>query len=362
MGDWSGPFKRREGAFSRRGCRALVGFLFATMIALPCPSRVARGQDPHPLAEDMMFAALEAPRSFLEVAGASLLGPLRPEEWRPLGVDTLFTEGWDEVYAPAPDPGMDGAPRQTWINSADGAFYRLFVFSFAYARGLPGGGNAYNGEFFLFTPLSRRFELGWFVPFVTSSPNASTPFSSANLTDFGDLTIAPRILLAEDRRYSITSNLFIRLPTGDARNGNGSASLSPDLEFWANLSRRWIVRGGLGVTIPTNYSPESAALQRANPWTGFNASPSPFTSFDARLAVGQHIRPPEAPIFKNFVYYVSANLHTELSGGNSTYFSLTPGFRFGLGREWFVLGGLEVPFVGPLPFETQTIFQVIKNF
>ncbi len=297
-------------------------------------------------------------RSLLDVAGTSLLGPLRPEAWRPLGVDTLFSEGWDEPYAPTPGD----APRQTWINNADGAFYRLFVFSFAYARDLPGGGDAYNGAYFLFTPLSRRFELGWFVAFVTSAPDASTPFNSANRTDFGDLTIAPRVLLAEERHYTLTSNLFVRIPTGDARNGNGAASLSPDLEFWANPAGRWVVRGGLGVTVPTNYAPASAALQRDNPWTGFNAAPSPFTSLDVRLAIGHYLTPAEAPIFKNFVYYVAANLHTELSGGNWTYFSLTPGFRFGLGREWYILGGLEIPLAGPMPFETQTIFQLIKNF
>jgi hypothetical protein len=303
------------------------------------------------------FAAEEG-RSLLAVAGESLAGPLRPDAWRPLGFATLFTEGWDEPYAPAPGD----APRQTWVNNADGAFYRLFVFSFAFARDLPGGGDAYNGSYFLFTPLSRRFELGWFVPFVASAPDASTGAGQRNWTDFGDLTIAPRVLLAEDRRYSATANLFVRLPTGDARNGNGAASLSPDLEFWANPAGRWVVRGGIGATVPTNYSPASARLQRANPWTGFNASPSPFTSFDARLAIGQYITPADAPIFKNLVWYVAANLHTELSGGNWTYFSLTPGFRFGLGRDWYALGGLEVPLVGPSPFETQAIFQAIKNF
>lgn len=84
----------------------------------------------------------------IKVASESLFGPLRPDAWRPLSFSTLFTEGWDEVYAPAPGD----APRRTWINNADGAFSRLFVFSFAYARDLPGGGDAYNGAYFLFTP------------------------------------------------------------------------------------------------------------------------------------------------------------------------------------------------------------------
>ena len=339
---------------TRRMLAALL--VAASFLAASRPARAQEG--PTESAELGPAPAADEPRSLLETAGASLLGPLRPEAWRPLGLRTFFAEGWDEPYAPAPGD----APRQTWINNADGAFYRLFVFSFAYARDLPGGGDAYNGSYILFTPLSRRLELGWFVPFVSSTPDPSPGAGGRARTDFGDLTIAPRFLLAEDRRYTVTSNLFVRLPTGNARNGNGAASLSPDLEFWANPSGRWVVRGGVGVTVPTNFSPASAALQRANPWTGFNASPSPFTSFDARLAVGRYLTPADAKAFKNLVIYAAANLHTELSGGDATYFSLTPGFRFGLGREWYVLGGLEVPFVGPSPFETQTIFQAIKNF
>lgn len=293
-----------------------------------------------------------------DVALDSLLGPLQRDAWRPLGLGTLFSEGWDEVYAPAPGD----APRQTWVNNADGAFYRLFVFSFNYARGLPGGGDVYGGDYFLFTPLSRRFELGWFVPFVFSGPDAGRPNGAGNLTDFGDLTIAPRVLLAEDRRYTLTSNLFIRTPTGDARNGNGAASLSPDVEFWANPAGRWVVRGAVGATVPTNGTPAKRRLQAPNPWTGFNASPASFTSFDARLAVGRYLTPGDAKVFKNLVVYAAANLHTEVSGGRATYFTLTPGLRFGVGNEWYVLAGLEVPLVGPIPFETQSIFQVIKNF
>lgn len=312
------------------------------------------GQDAHEAAAD---PEADRGRSFAAVAAESFFGPLRPDTWRPLGLRALRTEGWDEPYAPAPGD----APRQTWVGSADGAFYRLYVASFSFAP-MSGGGTAYNGTAILFSPLSRRFELGWFVPFVASAPDASRPPGAGNWTDFGDLTIAPRVLLAEDRRYTLTSNLFARIPTGDARNGNGAASLSPDLEFWVNPVGGWVVRGGLGVTVPTNYTFPSAALQRANPWTGFNASPAPFTSFDARLAVGRYLTPADARHFKSFVCYAATNFHTELSGGNATYLSITPGFRFGLGGDWYALGGLEVPLIGGMPFDTQTTFQLIKNF
>jgi Putative MetA-pathway of phenol degradation len=345
-----------------RRANRLIFFLLI-LIGIPGLGRAQNApDDPATAAETATSAPTQAADRVLlpidEVIGESLLGPLRPHAWRPLGLGSLFSEGWDEPYAPAPSD----APRQTWINNADGAFYRLYVTSFSFARGTPNGGNEYNGSYFLFTPLSRRFELGWFVPFVVSAPDALSASGRSNWTDFGDLTIAPRVLLAEDRRYTVTANLFVRTPTGSTRNGNGVASLSPDVEFWANPTERWVVRGGLGVTVPTNNTAASTQLLAVNPWSGFNASPGPFTSFDARFAVGRYITPADSPIFSNLVPYLAVNLHTELSGGTNTYLSLTPGYRFGLGNDWYTLGGLEVPIVGPLPFETQAIFQFIKNF
>lgn len=361
---------RRDGGRSSMPV-LLLGLAFVVLAGGPARAQVP--EEATPAAPRPEFADLDietddapvAPRVVLpwyEVVGRSAIGPLRPDLWRPLGLSTLFSEGWDEQYAPAPDVAGEGAPRQTWIGSADGAFYRLYVLSFGYAGGLPGNASAYNGSFFLFTPLCRRLELGWFLPFVVSTPDLLQPRSGRYWTDAGDLTIAPRLLLAEDRRYAVTTNLYVRLPTGDIRNGNGVTSLSPDVEFWANPAERLVVRGAVGVTVPTNETAARLPYLALNEFSGFNATPGSITSFDARLAVGQYITSPDAPIFKDFVYSLSANFHTALGGGNATYFSLTPGLRFGLGQNWYALAGVEVPMVGPLPFHAQATFQLIKNF
>ena len=334
--------------------RMRITWVLAGLMVLVGGASGASGQEETPLPD--AADALQLPLG--EVIASSLLAPLQPESWRPLSLGSLFSEGWNEPYAPAPGD----APRQTWINNADGAFYRLFVFSFGYTRGLQGGGNIYNGSYFLFTPLSRRFEIGWFLPFVVSAPDSLGRAPGSYATQFGDLTIAPRVLLAESEHYTLSTNLFVRTPTGTYHTGNGMTSLSPDIEFWANPMGRWVVRGGIGMTVPTNNTPLASRSLGPFPWTGFNASPGSFSSFDARLAVGQYLTSSDVPIFKNLVCYLASNFHTETSGGDRTYFSLTPGFRFGLGDEWYVLGGLEVPVVGPQPFVTQTIFQMIKNF
>ena len=59
----------------------------------------------------------------------SIFGKPDPNTWRPLSLGTLFSEGWNEAWVPSPS-GSGGAPRQGWINAADGNLYRLNFFEF----------------------------------------------------------------------------------------------------------------------------------------------------------------------------------------------------------------------------------------
>jgi hypothetical protein len=52
----------------------------------------------------------------------SICGKPDPNTWRPLSLATLFSEGWHEAWVPSPN-GSGGAPRQGWINAADGNLY-----------------------------------------------------------------------------------------------------------------------------------------------------------------------------------------------------------------------------------------------
>jgi hypothetical protein len=76
----------------------------------------------------------------------------------------LLTEGWNEAWVPSPN-GSGGAPRQGWIDAADGNFCRLWFFTLAQGfnfrepRNEPSVGNAYLGASTLYTPLSRRLLL-----------------------------------------------------------------------------------------------------------------------------------------------------------------------------------------------------------
>ena len=95
----------------------------------------------------------------------SIFGKPDPNTWRPLPLSTLFSEGWNEAWVPSPS-GSGSAPRQGWINAADGNLYRLSFFTFAQGFNRAPEGNAYLGAYTIFTPLSRRLELITNIPFV----------------------------------------------------------------------------------------------------------------------------------------------------------------------------------------------------
>ena len=120
-------------------------------------------------------AAPTAPRVVQGVFGTiadSVFGHPDPDCWRPLPFSSLFSEGWNEAWVPSPN-GSGGAPRQGWINAADGNMYRLWFFTFAEAFNQGPKGNAYLGAYTLYTPLSRRLLLITNIPFVLRNSAAA---------------------------------------------------------------------------------------------------------------------------------------------------------------------------------------------
>jgi hypothetical protein len=287
------------------------------------------------------------------VVADSLWGKLDKKRWRPLSVTKLFTEGWNEAYEPVPH----AVPRQTWIGNADGAFYRLFVLSGSYI-GL-NQGDASNFSSLLFTPLNRRLEIGWYLPWRVAVPAAD---GSGQTAGFGDLTVTPRLMLHESERVSVTATTPVRLPTGDVPTGNGVTSVSPQIEFWTNPFSTTVIRGALGATVTTGLGAASLNVLAANPWSGFNSTPGPFDSVDARLAIGQYLTPSTGTFLGDTVVYLASNLHKGIEGERLTYLTVSPRFRTDLWQNWYFLGGVEVPVARPKPFEYSLTFQLIGNF
>jgi hypothetical protein len=261
----------------------------------------------------------------------SICGKPDPNTWCPLPCSTLFSEGWNEAWVPSPN-GSGGAPRQGWINAIDGNMYRLGFLTFAQGFNNPPAGNASLGAFTLLTPFSRRLMLITNIPYAQrnagstglpfNSPAQSMDPATQGDSTFGDISFTPRVLLHETQDFSLTTELAVVTPTGNQPLA-GKASLIPAVGFWNNFSGGWVIRGGFGVSIPTNSSGNSLISQ---------------------FAIGQTVTGHDVPLFGDFTYYVSAVVNTPLSnGGGQTSVALTPGLRTHLGRDWYFLAALPIP-------------------
>jgi hypothetical protein len=285
---------------------------------------------------------------FSSVILESILAHPDPDCWRPLPCSTLFSEGWLEPWVPSPN-GSGGAPRQGWINAADGNLYRLWFFTFAQAFNSGPKSNAYLGAYTVFAPLNRRLDLIINVPFVVQNnaasglpiinPTGQTTPGFRKQTTFGDMSFTPRILLHETKDFSLTTEMAVVVPTG-RQPLEGKTALVPNVSFWNNFAARWVIRGGIGDLIPLGGGGSDTLI--------------------SQLAIGQTLTDHEVPLFGDFTWYVSAVADTPLAHGQRTSATLTPGIRTHLGRDWYFLAGLPTPVTSARIGEIGMIFWFMK--
>ena len=267
----------------------------------------------------------------LLVAGAlgSLISPVHAQEsnWRPLD-PARFGQELIEPWIKVPD-GSSGAPRQGWLNTADGFFTREA--HLAYERLGADRADTDRGLARFNYPFSRRLWAGLEIPFVKSSGGKAA---------FGDLTLTTQVMLAETRDLSVNAGVGYELPTGERRLGDGVLGAIPQVNLWADIGAGVAVRGRLAY-----------AIRDRNGQDGFIAN----------LALGQTITPPEATPLGQFTYYLSANLFQPDKG--ATFFSLTPGIRTRVAGDLFFLAGVEVPVVAARgEFNYRAIGQLVYGF
>jgi hypothetical protein len=276
--------------------------------------------------------------SCFEVAYESICGPA-DGPWAPL---CCFSDGWREPWVKPPGRGPGGAPRQGWLNSFDGHFTREYHIGYFLSNGVGNGQDEHVGLFQFQTPLSRRVWVGVDVPFVV----ALTGGQGTNQTDFGDISITPRVMLHETEGQSISAGLGFRIPTENRSTGGDQTSLFPHIQFWQDAGDGWTVRGGFGVEVPMN-----------------NRDADPDGILVSNLAIGRTITEHDATPFGDFAYYVSFNMRNTIADGNtSTFVSATPGIRTHLGNNLFFLAGVEVPLTGPKPFDQRFLLLFVKGF
>ena len=158
----------------------------------------------------------------------------------------------------------------------------------------------------------------------------------------------PRFILSESRDLTQSFNVAFRVPTGKTDNVNGTAAITPTYEFWTNWWQGLVLRGGVGFFIP--YGHQSIDEVGARP------------SFIANLAAGYYFTPHSATPFGDFVFYLSANLVQTMVSPIGNHVSLTPGIRTHLGRDWYLLMGVEVPVAHAKAFDYQVLGALMKVF
>ena len=282
--------------------------------------------------------------------------------WRPLTLGTFFSEGWLEPWAGGPAGQSGLTPRHGWLGAFEGVFYRLWLVNGTYQNNLnkPYGGNGYRGNFAIFLPFSRRFELFLNVPFVAA--NGTEDPNRGYRSDFGDISIAASFLLSETEAFTQLFTLGAIVPTGQTETGGNLMTVFPRYSFWSNPGGAWVVRGGTGVNVPLNKNDQLPAPV-FTPGGGllFGESTSQ-TTYNADLAIGRYFTPHDVP-FGDLVFYANCNVVVPLEDGNRpTYVGVGPGTRFQITGNWYFLHYWEFPLAGDKPFDYQMQTAIVKAF
>ena len=332
----------------RRRARWRVAVGVAVVLAAPRVAPCAEGEG---AARNVARPPMPEHIGFGAAALESLAGEVYDTEkrWRPLTLGSFFTDGWDEAWVSGPrGDGGNGAPRQGWLTAFDGVFYRLAIATYGFARDNAENGNRHIGAVTLYAPLNRRLELRVDLPIVQNQRTSDS--GDGYKTAAGDMHLTPTFMLSESEDVTQTFNVDFRVPTGNTNMGNEVAAITPRYEFWANWWRGLVVRGGTGVAVPYSHQGVREAGAR--------------TTYFANVASGYYFTDHDVTPFGDLVFYLDANLDqlTDGRGPATTTVLMAPGFRSHLGRDWYLLGAIEVPVTRPEPFDYQLLAGLMKVF
>ena len=296
----------------------LTAAVLAIAAAVPAAAQIAADQAQPGPSMPSTQAAAEAPMA----------------EWKPLDGSNFFGE-LTEKWIPVPN-GSGGAPRQGWLNTADGFFTREAHVAYDYTDGRGFDVHTVLARFNY--PLSRRFWVGLEVPFYRNIGIDGL----GRVDGVADGTLTTQVMLAETRDLSLNAGVGWRLPWGSSRIGGGSFGAQPQINLFRDLGHGFALRGRLGYQFNDRRGGSDAVVVNA--------------------AIGQTITPHDRVPFGDFTYYLSAN-YSEPTDRGSSFVSLTPGVRSHLGGNLFFLTGVEVPVINrSRTFSTRIFAQFVQGF
>jgi hypothetical protein len=320
------------------GCLRPI-LVFSAVLWLSTGGSVRAEENPIPHPVETSEVVPEEEGGYFGVVLESIFGKAN-QHWIPLYLSD-FASGFFEPWIPPPN-GESGSPRQGWLNSFDGHFTREYHFGYFNTVGRAGDRDTDLGLYQFQTPLSRRLFLGIDVPFIVALNGGNAP----SQTGFGDVVIAPRVMLQETQNLSVSAGLAVRLPTGDQAIGGDRTSLFPNVQFWSDIGNHWTLRGGVGLNVLTDQTvgdPNSTLL--------------------SNLAIGRTFTEHDQTPFGDFATYASFNMVNDFRDGSTkTVVTVTPGIRTHLWNNLFFLAAVELPMTGPRPFDHRLQFLFVKGF
>jgi hypothetical protein len=272
----------------------------------------------------------------------------------PLTLGNFFTAGWDEDFTRRSSEGR--APDLALLRVQTNFMEREVRVNYAYTNNIHNAKqeNLTSLDYFLAYAFNRRFMLEvlgneqW-VDGRGKNPDLSGPTAR----------LVGRVQLVSTAESSYSFNFQTIAP--DNSLGQHQTTLSYGLAGFEDLTNRLgLYRVGLyySVLFDSLAGPHGKGAKQDD------------VQYD--ITVAKTLTAPDTPWVGNFTLFLEAFAQTDLDGDRSgtTLVSLTPGFRFNLGKvpgikvgiDNWLMGGVDIPLSGPKPWDAVYRFTYIKNF
>lgn len=249
-----------------------------------------------------------------------------------LTLANFFSEGWDQPWIKRPNPG--GAPDMALLRVQTNFLSQYVRADFFSEQGLASTKNSVLDllDVNMSKSLNRRFMVyaqGYYEWLQSRTPNRY-----ANAFNY---SVAGRIQLIDIPGSSYAFNLKATSPAKQV--GNDLTTITYSLAGWQDLTSYGLNRVGLYFSVlGDNYvGPHPPGAKETD------------TIYDVTLA--KTWTEPSAAL-QNFTTFAEFVGQTDLGGSFSgkTVVVVTPGFRFGIGHNQFLMAGVDLPISHPRPY------------
>lgn len=267
-------------------------------------------------------------------------------EKRPaLTLSNFFSEGWEFSWWEEPMEGPAQSPRFRLLKIPATVFEREVRMNYSFTNNADSGKqDEHEWELEFEMPVSRRLLIE-----VEPSVQSVSPDDGDDHSGLGDTSFISRIMLLETRNTTFLSLLDVKFPTGDKDRGlgRGKTTISPGLGLWRDLGGRFALHSFFGFNIPV----------------GGTTDADPDTTVNYSAAVTKTVTPKDKPLLGNFTLFTEINGSSDVGARHDvTVVSILPGARWNLGREFWLMPGMEFPIIGRDTFDNRIWFSILKDF